>query len=91
MEILEAHDFPFVDVALRAASILQTSRFCCILFMSSKSQNACIWLDFCIRSMLERLALKNDGECTDQCLKRTSGARVMILCCRSIRLLALTL
>ena len=38
-----------------------------------------IWLDLSIRSMLERLVLKNAAECTSQRLKWTSGARVMII------------
>ena len=69
--------FHFVDVALRAASILK-NRIFCICLTSSRWQNTCIWLDLSIRSVLERLVLKKYAECTSQRLKRTSGARVMI-------------
>ena len=53
--------------------------FFCICYMYSKSQNMFICLDLSIKSMLERLVLKNAAECTSQRLKRTSGARVMIV------------
>ena len=36
--------------------------------------------------MLERLVLKNGVECTSQRLKRMSGARVMTIFCRPVRL-----
>ena len=65
----------FVDVALRAASILKNRVFC----MSSKSQNTFIWLDLSLKSTLELLVLKNAAECTSQHLKWTSGARVMTI------------
>ena len=67
----------FVDVALRAASILKNDAFC-ISWISPKLQNTFIWLDLSIGSMLERLVVKNAVECTSQRLKWTSGARVMI-------------
>ena len=38
-----------------------------------------ILVDLSIGSVLERLVLKNDAECTSQRLKCTSGARVMII------------
>ena len=34
--------------------------------------------------MLERFGLKNDADCTSQRLKRTSGARVMIVSCLAL-------
>ena len=37
-----------------------------------------------IGSVLERLVLKNDAECTSQRLKWTSGARFMIIFGRSV-------
>ena len=39
---------------------------------------------FSLKSMLELLVLKNAAECTRQRLKRTSGARVMIIFGRSV-------
>ena len=36
--------------------------------------------------MLERLVLKSGVECTSQRLKRMSGARVMTIFCRLVRL-----
>ena len=42
-------------------------------------QNAFIWLDLRIGSMLEVLVLKNVVECTSQRLKWMSRARVMII------------
>ena len=47
--------------------------------MSQNSQNLFIWVDLSIKSMLERLVLKNGVECTSQRLKWTSGARVMTI------------
>ena len=37
-----------------------------------------MWADLSIGSVLERLVLKNDAECTSRRVKRTSGARVLI-------------
>ena len=47
--------------------------------MSPKCQNCFIWVDLSIKSMLERLVLKNAIGCTSQRLKWTSGAQVMII------------
>ena len=55
--------FLFVDVALRAASIL-TNLIFYIYLVSSRWQNTFIWLDLSIGSMLEVLVLKNGVECT---------------------------
>ena len=75
--------FHFLDVALRAASIVENLFFgnCCI---SSKWQNTFTWLDLGIGSMLERLVLKNAVDCTSQRVKRTSRARVMIVSCLAL-------
>ena len=42
-------------------------------------KNSCIFVVLSLMSMLDVLVLKNAAECTSQRLKRTSGARVMIL------------
>ena len=65
----------FVDVALRAASILKNHIYS-ILFTL---QNFFICLDLSLGSMLEVSVLKNAAECTSQRLKWTSGARVVNL------------
>ena len=63
----------FVDVALRAASILKNRDFC-IYLIFFKLQNSLICLDLSLGSMLDSLVLKNAVECTSQRLKWTSGA-----------------
>ena len=63
---------------------LQQTYFMCVYLKSSKWQNTFTRLDSSIRSMLEHLVLKNAMECTSQRLKRTSGARVMIIFGRSV-------
>ena len=68
----------FVDVALRAASILNKCVFLYMLYVLQVSKQF-IWLDLSIKSMLELLILKHAVECTSQRLKWTSGARVMII------------
>ena len=68
----------FVDVALRAASILKNCIFLSYLIFF-KLQKSVIWLDLSLGSMLDSLVLKNAVECTSQRLKWTSGARVMII------------
>ena len=53
--------FHFVDVALRAVSILKKH-----LLYLSKEQHTFICLDLSIGSMLERLVLRTAVECTSQ-------------------------
>ena len=73
-----------MDVAMRAASILKNHAFLYLLYFSQGAklvyfrQNWSIWMDLSIKSMLERLVLKNAADCTSQRVKRTSGARVII-------------
>ena len=57
-----------VCVALRAASLLKKRNF---LYLTNilEVQNSFIWVDLSIGSVLERLVLKNDAECTSQRLK----------------------
>ena len=88
--------FLFVDVALRAASILEMHDFllclCCpaggldfekscffILYNFLHIAKLPNLLGFEPREYARTLSLKNAVECTSQRLKRTSGARVMIV------------
>ena len=69
----------FVDVALRAASILK-NQDCKTL------QNFIICFDLSLGGMLEVLVLKNVAECTSQRLKWTYGARVVNLVFNALEL-----
>ena len=68
----------FVDVALRAAAILKNHVFLYLLYVLQVAKLVCL-VGLSIRSMLERLILKNAVEGTSQRLKWTSGDRVMTI------------
>ena len=51
--------------------------FLVILQSCAVLKNDIIWMVLSLRTVLERLVLKNYVECTSRGLKRTSGARVM--------------
>ena len=75
----------FVDVALRAASILK-NRDLLFLFNFLYIAKLLYLLGCEPRSMLEVLVLKNAAECTSQRLKWTSGARVVNLAVNALDL-----